>query len=265
MTTWNEIRKAAMAFSRCRRNAYDGFGRTLSATGTLASTFRHRFSTKYLDDETGFYYYGNRYYAPELTRWVTRDPIGENGGLNLYSFCGNNPISLFDPTGLKCKLLSEPRIKDGAVWELEKIKFKTISNNGFTFLYGVYRFWRILGEADCLCTGFWRRKQCTITKDIYKKDVPRGDWDYSAIKADSMISAIIIPNPTALSLDIPIFTSIAEGSSEIIKNKLLEVFEKAFLGDKTKPLGVYSSEIQDAIGRNTPFASDGNWPKDPCN
>ena len=80
--------------------AYDGFGRTLSATGPLASTFRHRFSTKYLDDETGFYYYGHRYYAPELMRWTTRDPIEEEGGLNLYSFCGNDGVNYFDSLGM---------------------------------------------------------------------------------------------------------------------------------------------------------------------
>jgi RHS repeat-associated protein len=55
---------------------YDAFGNTITQSGSEASSFPHRFSTKYTDDETGFLYYGYRYYSPELGRWVNRDPIG---------------------------------------------------------------------------------------------------------------------------------------------------------------------------------------------
>ena len=47
------------------------------------------------------YYYGYRYYSPELGRWVNRDPIGENGGKNLYGFVGNDSISKWDGFGLE--------------------------------------------------------------------------------------------------------------------------------------------------------------------
>jgi RHS repeat-associated protein len=43
-----------------------------------------------------------RAYNPELGMWLSRDPIAENGGLNLYAYVGNNPINLWDPLGL-CK------------------------------------------------------------------------------------------------------------------------------------------------------------------
>jgi RHS repeat-associated protein len=66
----------------------------------LADAFRHRFSTKYCDYETGLYYYGYRFYVPELMRWLNRDPIGERGGLNMYSFCHNHGLGRFDPLGL---------------------------------------------------------------------------------------------------------------------------------------------------------------------
>jgi RHS repeat-associated protein len=80
--------------------AYDAFGNTISQSGDLASTFSHRFSTKYADDETGLYYYGYRYYTPELGRWVNRDPIAERGGLNVYEFVGNDGVGLVDSLGL---------------------------------------------------------------------------------------------------------------------------------------------------------------------
>ena len=59
---------------------YDAFGATISQLGTLADSFRHRFSTKYYDAETGFYYSALRYYSPALRRWLSRDPIEEEGG-----------------------------------------------------------------------------------------------------------------------------------------------------------------------------------------
>ena len=79
---------------------YDAFGRTLTATGSMAGAFRHRFSTKYFDIESGLYYYGYRFYAPELMRWLSRDPVGEKGGLNLHGYVGNSPMANTDSLGL---------------------------------------------------------------------------------------------------------------------------------------------------------------------
>ena len=42
---------------------------------------------------------GHRYYDPALARFLTRDPIGYEGGINLYAYCGNNPIIGIDPDG----------------------------------------------------------------------------------------------------------------------------------------------------------------------
>jgi RHS repeat-associated protein len=77
---------------------YDGFGNLTAVTGS-ANAFPHRFSTKYTDDESGLVYYGYRYYSPELGRWVNRDPIGEEGGCNLFSAKFNNPVNNLDYLG----------------------------------------------------------------------------------------------------------------------------------------------------------------------
>lgn len=50
-------------------------------------------------DASGLYYYGFRYYAPWLQRWICPDPASATDGLNLYGFCGNNPTSRRDPDG----------------------------------------------------------------------------------------------------------------------------------------------------------------------
>lgn len=79
---------------------YDAFGKTVVANGSMHTLFGHRFSTKRLNSETGHYYYGYRYYAPETGRWINRDPIEEDGGYNLYGFVDNNGVSYIDILGL---------------------------------------------------------------------------------------------------------------------------------------------------------------------
>lgn len=52
-------------------------------------------------DACGLYYYGFRYLAPWLGRWINPDPAGNIDGLNFYTMVGNNPIVHKDPTGLE--------------------------------------------------------------------------------------------------------------------------------------------------------------------
>jgi len=76
---------------------YTAFGQII---GTTTSNSRFRFSSKERDPSTGFYYYGYRFYAPQWQRWVNTDPIGEQGGMNLYCFVKNQPSISSDPFGL---------------------------------------------------------------------------------------------------------------------------------------------------------------------
>ena len=79
---------------------YGPFGNVTAATGTMADSFAFRFSTKYLDAETALWYYGYRYYDATNGRWLSRDPLGEEGGVNLYAFVVNNPVDLCEALGL---------------------------------------------------------------------------------------------------------------------------------------------------------------------
>ena len=80
--------------------SYAPFGGSVSASGAMAGEFRYRYSTKYHDEDSGLVMYECRCYSPELASWMTRDPIGESGGVNLYAFCGNDPVGRFDPLGM---------------------------------------------------------------------------------------------------------------------------------------------------------------------
>ncbi|EJM43207.1 RHS repeat-associated core domain protein containing protein [Pseudomonas sp. GM33] len=51
-------------------------------------------------DATGLYYYGHRYYAPWLQRWMSPDPAGNVDGLNRYLMVKNNPLTFYDANGL---------------------------------------------------------------------------------------------------------------------------------------------------------------------
>ncbi|MED0060512.1 RHS repeat-associated core domain-containing protein, partial [Escherichia marmotae] len=61
-----------------------------------------RYQGQYLDRETGLHYNLHRYYDPDVGRFIVTDPIGLNGGINLYAYAPN-PISWIDPLGLLCK------------------------------------------------------------------------------------------------------------------------------------------------------------------
>jgi len=100
---------------------YDPFGGISRQTGALADEFPHRFSTKYLDSETGLVYYGYRYYSPDCGRFLSRDPLGDHAFLRhfteglskrerqhferqallpAYVFVNNSPVTLVDSLGL---------------------------------------------------------------------------------------------------------------------------------------------------------------------
>ena len=78
---------------------YDPFGAaTVSPDSTLVNNLR--LPGQYFDSETGLHYNWHRYYEPALGRYLRPDPIGLDGGLNLYAYVGNDPANAVDPFGL---------------------------------------------------------------------------------------------------------------------------------------------------------------------
>jgi RHS repeat-associated protein len=80
--------------------AYEPYGAKTKVGGTSATDLLF---TGREDDGTGQYYYRARYYAPTWGRFLSQDPLGFGGGLdlNLYAYVLNNPVTLTDPLGLE--------------------------------------------------------------------------------------------------------------------------------------------------------------------
>ena len=108
------------------RYEYDPYGNTTKIEGKAAQENKIRFSTKEYDVTSGLYYYGYRHYDPVTGRWPSRDPIEENGGLNLYGMVGNDAVNSWDILGLEeaVVVLDEPITAedtgDGKYWQQKK-------------------------------------------------------------------------------------------------------------------------------------------------
>ncbi|WP_219637317.1 RHS repeat-associated core domain-containing protein [Pseudomonas chlororaphis] len=121
---WEQGKPAAIENDQCRYSLDDQIGSSLIELdqradiltweeyfpfgGTAVWSARNETETRYKyvrysgkeRDGTGLYYYGFRYYAPWLGRWLNPDPAGTVDGLNLFCMVGNNPITRKDPAGL---------------------------------------------------------------------------------------------------------------------------------------------------------------------
>src|SRR5207245_1796164 len=81
---------------------YDPFG-NLQGNNSSAIPNALQFAGREYDTETQLYYVRARYLDPTLGHFISEDPLGLGGGINLYAFVGNDPINGRDPTGTSCK------------------------------------------------------------------------------------------------------------------------------------------------------------------
>ena len=94
----NVVQVSASNQTQLAKYTYSPFGEVLIKEGIFDS--RYKFSTKELDGSIGLNYYGYRFYSPAMGRWVNRDLIEEQGGINLKEFVRNDSINHIDFLGL---------------------------------------------------------------------------------------------------------------------------------------------------------------------
>jgi len=181
---------------------YDPFGQPLRATGSMATANPMRFSTKFTDNETGLLYYGYRYYSPSTGRWPNKDPLGEDGGENLYAFVYNVPIDEIDPVGLAaCKSnyrwIVHPPMRDKDLQSPQTITVNTTVRIGenstvvqrqmlFSGLWGLTITEPSLVGGDCCCTssgGFKPTFDLIVHSQIYLLDKRSSAWGVDRINS----------------------------------------------------------------------------------
>ena len=94
------------------RHQSEGFSRLVNRSAMAHQPLRY--AGQYADGETGLHYNLFRYYDPQVGRFIVQDPIGLNGGWNLYQYAPN-PLGWIDPLGLKCSHSAKNPIEFHAV------------------------------------------------------------------------------------------------------------------------------------------------------
>ncbi len=133
------------------------------------------------DELTSWYNYGFRYYIPVGGRWASRDPIGEEGGVNLYGFVGNRPPieqdhfgtgvlgdlwdwltgndadSPSDSAPRTCRYVADSQTiaaRAGAGWELVDVHLEGVTNASLTaFIESIAFAWELEATVTCVCQG----------------------------------------------------------------------------------------------------------------
>jgi RHS repeat-associated protein len=86
------------------RYDYDPWGRRTQTFGDLKTDYGY--AGYFIHQASGLNLTWFRAYDPDLGRWVSRDPISEEGGANLYGYVGNSPVNFNDPNGLQGEALA---------------------------------------------------------------------------------------------------------------------------------------------------------------
>lgn len=92
-----------------------------------------RYASKRVDEESGLVFFGRRYYDTEVGRWITPDPIGLEGGANVYAYVFNNPLSYFDLYGL-------------SALQTNRLSFQSVRNFFGTLKEYVGSFVKLVGD-----------------------------------------------------------------------------------------------------------------------
>ena len=110
---------------------YMPFGETFFEKRSHWAT-RYKFNAKEKDEETGLYYYGARYYTPDLSIWLSVDPLSDKyPHQSTYTYCSNNPLNKIDYSGLSDDWVENA---SGKIYWDKNATSQTTTKKGETYL-----------------------------------------------------------------------------------------------------------------------------------
>lgn len=159
---------------------YDAYGKQIQVPSPSGVTDSWGWNGRwgyYADVETGLILCTYRYYDANQGRWLTRDPIGYAGGVNLYGYCGSGPLNSMDALGLAVTILGFEFSIEGFVEGLQ--------TSGLALARG---FWRGIDSVVELGTYRLLRPNTVSMLDEYKDrpgiDASEALWGVAAVALD---------------------------------------------------------------------------------
>ncbi len=147
--------------------SYDAFGNVLTKEGTYATKNPFLYKGYYYEHSMGLYYLESRYYDPRIRRFISPDNIDyleptSFSGLNLYAYCGNDPVNYYDPSGtvlISSTIIILSLIGIGALAGFGTVLYADYKDNGRIFDGSIgwetYLFGTILGGAIGGMIGYY--------------------------------------------------------------------------------------------------------------
>ncbi len=126
---------------------YYSFGSYKKEYNQADANGKYRFTEKERDNETGYDYFGARYYDSEIGRWHSVDPLADKyPGFSPYNYCINNPMRVVDPDGMRLYIFNSS-------WGDESYKEDMKETLGDTFYSG---FVKVGEDGEMTFEGLWR-------------------------------------------------------------------------------------------------------------